>query len=378
MRRPLYKSAGEQRLTRESGGHAGLWYDKFCDRWRIDRGGASLKGNDRNNPKLDWIRTLTTDKIGDAEQMQESASRIVRLIDRQGGRWEVFTTVWRFVTGLGRSHPVENGFAWHPTLGTPYLPGSSIKGLVRAWAERDADPRPDCATTERLLGSRDRKGAICFLDAIPVEPVLLEADVMTPHYAGWTSDDPPGDWRSPTPIPFLVTAADTPFLFGVIARLPASGDDLTTVSRWLNDALVWAGGGAKTAVGYGRFGKNEGKVAELKRLLRGADRAKIQRSREKQEEEDWATWLQSLSPIEREIEEILGSRKDKSTPDTVAIMHEMEQGRWAGEAKLEVAQWLRKRMRKDKKWKERSGAKNPAKDRDHQRTLRVKKWLGEI
>lgn len=377
MSLPLYKSAGEQQPTRGAGGHAGLWYDKFCDRWRIDRDGASLKGDDGNNSKLDWICTLTAGKIGDADQMKESASRIVRLIDRQRGRWDVFATAWRFVTGLGRSHPVENGFAWHPTLGTPYLPGSSIKGLVRAWAERDADPKPDCATTERLLGSRDRKGAICFLDAIPVQPVQLDADVMTPHYAGWTRCDPPGDWRSPTPIPFLVTAAGTPFLFGFVGRRPVAGDDLTTISGWLNEALAWAGGGAKTAVGYGRFDKDDGKTDELKRRLREADRAQEQRLREKQEAEKQARRLESLSPIEREIEDILDNRKDKSTPDTVAIMHEVEQGRWAGEAKLEVAQRLRERMRKDKKWKEQSGAKNPAKDRDHQRTLRVKKWLGE-
>ena len=47
----------------------------------------------------------------------------------------VFTTDGRFVTGTGRSHSVENGFAWHPTLGTPYLSGSSVKGMIRARAQ---------------------------------------------------------------------------------------------------------------------------------------------------------------------------------------------------------------------------------------------------
>lgn len=371
MNLPLYKSVVEQRPTQPRG-HAGLWFDKFCDQWVVERGKWTL-----GSRKLDWIRRLTKDKIGDKDEMQESVSRLVRLIERQAGRWDVFATEWRFVTGLGRSHPVENGFAWHPTLGTPYLPGSSIKGLVRAWAMQDADPTPDCVTIERLLGSRDQKGAVCFLDAIPIQPVQLEADVMTPHYAGWTPKDPPGDWRSPTPIPFLVTAADTPFLFGVIARCSVSGDDLTTVSRWLNDALAWAGGGAKTAVGYGRFSKDDERTDELKRRLRSTIHAHEQRLRKKQEAEERARWRESLSPIEREIEGILDRRKDKSTPKTVAVMHEVEQGRWAGQAKHEVAQWLRKRMRRDKKWKERSGAKNPAKDRDHQRTLKVKIWLGE-
>jgi CRISPR-associated protein Cmr6 len=36
---------------------------------------------------------------------------------------------------LGNPHPVEKGFLWHPTLGTPSLPGSGVKGLVRAWVE---------------------------------------------------------------------------------------------------------------------------------------------------------------------------------------------------------------------------------------------------
>ena len=36
---------------------------------------------------------------------------LAALIESRGGRWEAFTSASRFVTGLGRSHPVENGFA---------------------------------------------------------------------------------------------------------------------------------------------------------------------------------------------------------------------------------------------------------------------------
>ena len=84
------------------------------------------------------------------------------------------------------------------------------------------------------------------------EPVRVEADVMTPHYAGWTQGDPPGDWRSPKPIAFLATARETRFLFGVVpGRSAAEGDpdDLDVVVSWLTSAVLWAGGGAKTAVG---------------------------------------------------------------------------------------------------------------------------------
>ena len=254
MPRPLYDAAAREPADRESGGHAGLWFDKFCNRWRVKNGSWTMSSQNKgSNPKLDWIRTVADRPIGTGDQIDESALRLARLVHRRGGRAAIFTTEARFVTGLGRSHPVENGFAWHPTLGTPYLPGSSVKGLVRSWAEMDARPRPDAMTRGRLLGAPGKAGGMCFLDAVPIAPVRLEADVMTPHYAGWSEDDPPGDWRSPNPVPFLATAAGTSFLFGIIPCQAVVNGDLDTVSAWLRSALAWAGAGAKTAVGYGRF-----------------------------------------------------------------------------------------------------------------------------
>ena len=114
MSLPLFKTALEQRPGRDTDGHAGLWFDKFCDQWRIKGSVWTMtnrKGGDRNNPKLKWINTLTTDKVGAMPQFEESTVRLAALIESRGGRWEVFTSTSRFVTGLRRSHPVENGFA---------------------------------------------------------------------------------------------------------------------------------------------------------------------------------------------------------------------------------------------------------------------------
>ena len=298
MTRPLYGAAVQEPASREPGGHAGLWFDKFCNQWQVGDDSWTMSSQDKaSNPKLDWIRTVADCPIGIREQLDESTLRLTRLIHRRGGRVAVFTAEARFVTGLGRSHPVENGFAWHPTLGTPYLPGSSVKGLVRSWAEMDAEPRPDARTRERLLGAPGKAGGMCFLDAVPVAPVRLEADVMTPHYAGWSKSDPPGDWRSPKPVPFLTTAADTSFLFGIIPCREVANGDLDTVSDWLRCALAWAGAGAKTAVGYGRFRHDDERTTRWMQRLSDEDRERSEeRARQeamKSPEGRWRLKLQS-------------------------------------------------------------------------------------
>lgn len=259
MTRPLYNSAVHEPKKRSQDGHAGLWFDKFCNKWRKD-GYIWTLGDGKNNSKLHWINELAGPQIGSSRKLEEHTLRIMRLIERLRGCATVFTTESRFVTGLGRSHPVENGFAWHPTLGTPYLPGSSVKGLVCAWTKTEVEPALDSKSRKRLFGSVGNAGSVCFMDALPISPVRLDADVMTPHYAGWNKHEPPGDWMSPTPIPFLTVAADTPFLFALIPVRNSSDKDLKAVEGWLGDALAWAGGGAKTAVGYGRFRRDNEKT----------------------------------------------------------------------------------------------------------------------
>ena len=337
---------------------------------------SSGRDGDGNSPKLEWINTVAGSKAGSAAQVDSYALRLMRLAERRGGRFAVFKSESRFVTGLGGSHPVENGFAWHPTLGTPCLPGSSIKGAVRAWARLDTSPPVPCEPVERLFGGPGSTGRISFLDAVPIAPVRLESDVMTPHYAGWTEeDDPPGDWRSPTPIPFLVTAAETPFLFGIIPCGDASDEDLDAVMSWLRSALAWSGGGAKTAVGYGRFGRDDAATEDLVQRLRDQEReheARIRAEREAAEREAKRT---AMHPIDREIEEILDGRANKNEPEVTTVFGMANSGRWSGADRTHVAKWLERRMRATKQWKERSGAKKPAKDKDHQRTLLVKGWL---
>jgi CRISPR-associated protein Cmr6 len=243
-----------------SGMHAGLWYDKFYRAPAVEPRAAKKVGHGV------WIGTVTSSPVGDRARLAETIGRRRRMVTCLGGRLDYARATSRFVTGLGRAHPVENGFAWHHTLGTPYLPGSSIKGMVRAWASMmGVEP----SLIDELLGRPARGelpacvGVVDFLDGLPIEPVRLEADVMTPHYGPYHQrGELPGDWHSPVPVPFLVAAAGLTLQFGVVARARVATVEerqaVDTAATWLLDALRELGAGAKTAVGYGRFEPVEG------------------------------------------------------------------------------------------------------------------------
>ncbi len=273
MTAPLYRGAAS--LAAQSfkaaadgtwAGNAGLWYDKFCDRWADDF--SDLAGDDA---KRAWIGTVihprrddgspVTDrqvKTGDRHLLAEHHARQTALAGALRGFLDDHVLDARLVSGLGRIHPVENGFGWHHSLGVPYLAGASVKGMVRAWAAHFAKG-VTADTVDRLFGPLATSkslaaGTIIVLDALPTAPVTLACDVMTPHYAPWYRDgEPPADWHSPTPIPYLAVEAGVTFSFGMLPRPGCSQDDLDTVRRWLIDALAWLGAGAKTAIGFGRF-----------------------------------------------------------------------------------------------------------------------------
>jgi len=80
--------------------------------------------------------------------------------------------------------------------------------------------------------------------------VVLKSDIMTPHYAPYYTNqnggtNSPGDWYSPTPIPFLTVDKDQPFLFAIMPRPGVQvGPDLNRAWKWLCQALEWLGAGA--------------------------------------------------------------------------------------------------------------------------------------
>lgn len=184
------------------------------------------------------------------------------------------------ITGIGQIHPSEVGMVFDHTMGIPYIPASSIKGIVRlghilnlikdggSFIENDMLDEADRETKipdifggdlTEIVGdikvNKKLKGKVLFLDAYSENVPELHIDIMNPHYGDYYSDDnektPPADYLDPNPIKFLTVKRGTVFVF----RSMVSGDHelKILVNNAFNQALIEEGVGAKTAVGYGRF-----------------------------------------------------------------------------------------------------------------------------
>ncbi len=176
------------------------------------------------------------------------------------------------IVGLGRWNPTELGFTLDRLTGCPYVPGSSVKGLLRAaaklasrneidelqndasfWAEQW---QPMFGRDPGAVGEGPERGLVCVFDAYPTKWPVLEVDVLTPHQSDYyTKSALPADWNDPIPVHFLRLAAGEELAFWFAPRrgcaLPA--DAAAKLETLLVVALDWIGLGGKTSSGYGWF-----------------------------------------------------------------------------------------------------------------------------
>jgi CRISPR-associated protein Cmr6 len=264
--RPLYADLVEEKIAwLPAGGHAGLWFNKYGHHW--NQQGLSTVARDIHQPTLELlgkaeaVAELTGRFLGDTDAINEVAERHLCLIGASSGSFLYVRSTSRFLTGAGQPHPTEVGFTWHPTLGTPFLPGSGVKGAARAWAERWSGVGSD--VIERVFGPRAggvlSVGSVIFFDALPTKPVKVVRDILNPHYRTWYQGDSgsaPSDDQKPNPVYFLCVEKEAHYLFGVAPRRRGDEQDeadaLMSI-RWLQDLLDFVGVGAKTSAGYGRF-----------------------------------------------------------------------------------------------------------------------------
>ena len=173
-----------------------------------------------------------------------------------------------FITGLGSGHPTETGMILDRNLGVPYIPASSVKGVLRLAcainiARKDGSNEVDLEneTLVKYFGSesdsKPKRGQLVILDVYPKAISQLKIDIMNPHNQNYYSgkNKQPVETESPNPIKFLTVPKGTEFIFN-FAFLSFSKEakcDENELNDIIDTAFKTVGFGGKTSIGYGRF-----------------------------------------------------------------------------------------------------------------------------
>lgn len=178
----------------------------------------------------------------------------------------------RLLIGLTGNGALETGCSLSRNYGMPYIPGSSLKGVVRSWAEQNYLSDFPSEISE-LFGTRDSdelnrvSGLVTFHDAwwIP-EPKNKEhkpfvLDVVTPHHQEYYNGGKAEPSDKDSPVPNHQLAVQGSFLF-VIEGEP---EHIALCQTMLTSALADNGVGAKTSAGYGYMKANELLLSELQK-----------------------------------------------------------------------------------------------------------------
>jgi len=190
-------------------------------------------------------------------------------VEAEQGCHQIYTKLYQRTLQLanGEENTIKVAFNWrlrvggtrgfrelllpvlHPVFGIPYIPASTLKGAVRAWAKKYQSSE----RINELLGILDGKLAkaakIEFLDAFPIKP-CLSLDVATPQWT-WQNNKV---MYQPVPHP-LLSLEQPQFLIGLRPTSKEVSDDiknaLQDVKAWLENALK-SGIGSRVSSGYGQ------------------------------------------------------------------------------------------------------------------------------
>ncbi|MCS7104957.1 MAG: type III-B CRISPR module RAMP protein Cmr6 [Thermofilaceae archaeon] len=195
------------------------------------------------------------------EQAQRYAEKIVETCTTVFGSCYLLkgTLKSRLIVHMRNPYlPLDVGLAWDPYLNLPYIPASSVKGVVRSYFE-EKGITINQLDTSILFGSRDREGYVIFFDAYPVacEKTLIEPEVLTPHYSeveGMIDETS----SKPRAIVYPTVARGVQIIFPLALKIVDEREDLVDIIKKNSNTIVnnisralEQGIGAKTALGYG-------------------------------------------------------------------------------------------------------------------------------
>ncbi len=175
---------------------------------------------------------------------------IIKSMGSQGFTINVWDgkVAWRLVIGLGSESVYETSISIHRNYSVPVIPGSAVKGVAHAYAERNKSQ-----TKDEIFGTQEQAGKVIFFDALPIiesGKEFLVLDIMNVHYPEYyRKGETPGDWMSPNPI-FFLAVEGLKYKFTVASKESLLAKEALTL---LKNALKEIGIGAKTSAGYGYF-----------------------------------------------------------------------------------------------------------------------------
>jgi CRISPR-associated protein Cmr6 len=237
--------------------HVGLWLDRGLPWPSVEDRTKSARG--------DLYRVAIAALEHDAPARTTYTEVLRRVVDRtplsSDRRIFHLRTSSRVLLHTASNASVTDGaILLHHTYGVPYLPGSALKGVLRA-SLRGLDP----AVQAFWLGQGgaddrddDQAAALDLHDALwcpaPSDPTPLALDIVNPHHPDYYSKNaPPLDTDDPVPTHRLSLRPGTCFR-AVLEHSPAlPRATIDALCERFIHALTTLGVGAWTTSGYGRL-----------------------------------------------------------------------------------------------------------------------------
>lgn len=211
--------------------------------------------------------------------------------DTQRFHAQILTLETRLFIGLTGGGLLETGCAVSHSYGMPYIPGSSIKGVVNAQVRRSLFAKHYADACNEIFGAEPSQehpdglaGLLSFYDAWWVpdsagKPFVEE--VVTTHHLDYYGNEgavPASDLDSP--VPNAQIAVQGQFLLVI----EGPSDWLKLAAQMLRDALTTQGLGAKTRSGYGVFrydeAPNQALAVRYKELAQQRHKVEAERQRQ--------------------------------------------------------------------------------------------------
>ncbi len=249
----------EKQLTQERLQHCknlGLILDKYPPQ--------SVIGN--SSAKSPWFKQLIAENHIDTQLVESVYKRWQQAVKAMQAQSFTSSTDWRLVVGLGGETVLETDLTLHHIYGIPFIPGSALKGLTRAYVTgeiyKSQKMEEDGPEVQRVFGTQKSSGSVIFFDAMPTNSkISIDLDIMNSHYPKYYGEKkPPANNQDPNPVTFL-TVTNTTFMFAIAPRSAGNTKDAEIAVKWLQEALQKYGVGGKTSAGYGFFNAPQGEIA---------------------------------------------------------------------------------------------------------------------